>query len=261
MRPQISKRNPRSQGSGRRRRRVRPAAPATAECVARCIRRIDTGKHGATSAWSCQGPRPWRALRRRANSPGVTRVHAVRADPTAVRPPSLFFSPRTRALFSPPRSSHPGPSPSPSWTRGLRGRAMLSTSFASPSRFRHVSRCGGEMSCGFAVAEERRRIRWRVPRSRDALAVSIAKVFSGVRGRTTRGIIVYHRERACRYLCTYRVRFVRGLTNGPGSPAAENGKIQRVMCSGFRPGGDCTDLVRVRLGRRHCRDSRDCIYV
>lgn len=54
---------------------------------------------------------------------------------------------------------------------------------------------------------------------------------------------------------TYVPVVVRADHGEPGRQdfrGEENGKIRRMMCSGFRPGGDCTELVRVRPSRRHC---------
>lgn len=83
------------QGPGRKRWRVQSVAPATAECVVRCIRRIDTGKHSGV------GPVEPRAetlevLRQR--DPSQDNVLAAFTDPQP-RNPSVPF-PRTRTLFS-----------------------------------------------------------------------------------------------------------------------------------------------------------------
>jgi len=142
--------------------------------------------------------------------------------------------------------------------RGLRGRAMLSTFFWLSSRFssrwRNVSRIHVPAMILAHPSNGERSARNRL---RDAFALSTAEI-SRECTHKRRGIITCHRERACRYL----PRSVRSEVDGCARVSkAENERIRRAMCSGFRPGGDCTDLVRVRLGRRHCRDPRNCIYI
>lgn len=269
---------PRSGNQSRRSRgdsRVRRPSP-----VARCIhwrRRIDTGKH---TAWRRPGRVKGQDLGGGSGSPSTP-------SPSPSPSPSAESHPegsRDVRVYRPESLSHAHVL----FFFPLLGQVtqvfllLSSSSLVSFLRTRRLrerdaidlrdSRRGEETSLSRirthgprALAERSRKRKIHQARSTKGCC---ARSFHRRKRFSRRDSLSRARENSSRAIANepvdtplYLPRPIRSRIDRCGS--LEDGRRENSegeMCSGFRPGGDCTDLVRVRLGRRHCRDPSTTLY-